>query len=122
MSIYLKYCDGTTKEYDPQISIEKQIQDISSVKIDCEKHDDKSECFLNDIKKLLELRIVKPFDLKVNHNNTISGARTKKKANKIEHSMLMNWVAREIVLGQERVQKKVDELEEQVREVCNKVL
>ncbi len=110
MSVSLIYRDGSSKKYEPEKGLEEQLKDVATVKIDCSTNDGKVETFLNQTRRLLELNLLNPFDLAVNHGNTVKGARARKSARELEKKMLFSWAAREIIMNQERVEKKLTEL------------
>lgn len=115
MCIKLTYQDGTTKEYDPNLPVETQLQNLKLASISMKKEDARVSLFLTDLSRAMEFNIVKPFDIEVCEVMTPKGAKARQKIKKAQNKMAVCWLVKELVNYHNHVNKSLEDLAEEMR-------
>lgn len=99
-----------TVEYDMQLPLEDQIKGSKQIVVDYRPEDPSIEKFMDEIERLLQSGISAHLNIKVLHNNTISGARVKRKTSDIVSGVNFNEVIKLMTLVQSVADTRIDEL------------
>lgn len=116
MCVKLTYQDDSSKEYDPNLPVEVQLKSIRSVKIRWDKKDcNNVNLFLTDLNRAMHFKLVEPFEVEVDHGDSLDGARAKKKAINAMNEMAVCWLIKELVNTQQHLDKKLENISKQMK-------
>lgn len=115
MSVKLTYRDGSTKDYNPRLPVETQLKDIKLVSIRWNVDDASIGMFLTDLSRAMEFKVIEPFEFRVDHEDSIVGAKAKNKAKELEDKMTFAWLVKEVVNFQNHIDKSLEDLSTQIK-------
>lgn len=97
-------------KYDPEIPLEKQLEGSEEVFINYDSNDDSITKFLSEMERVCSIGL--DLNVKINfvNNNSIQGARSKRKVKKIKKDLNLNEAIKILVDLQSKTDKTLKEL------------
>ncbi len=109
MSVKIFYKNGNTKEFSENECVVAQLSNASIVKIEMD-NTKKADCFLSAVCEIPSYVIMPPVEIKVDHQNTIVGARIARKARCTSKRAALTWLVKEIVKNQANLESKLNDI------------
>jgi hypothetical protein len=99
-------------KYDINKPLEEQIRGSKQIVVDYEPNDPSLEKFLDEIERFCQTGISRTFNIKVNHNSSIMGAKVKNKMKMYSKDLELNEVIKSLVNSFSNTDKKLEEIAE----------
>lgn len=101
--------------YDVSTPLEKQLKGCKQIIIDYQPNDPSIEKFLDEVERFCLKGIPCNLNIKVNPNNQILGAKTKKRAKKVQKGLKVNDLIKMMTLSYDKTDKDLEDLANQFK-------
>jgi hypothetical protein len=118
MSVKIVYKNGKIEDYTKEKCLVDQLSDASLVEINIEDIE-KADQFLSDVSNKTRYEILPPVKIKVDHKDTIVGAKIAKKAKQASKATVLMWLAKEIVKNQFNLESRLNDIILTIKEKFN---
>lgn len=118
MSVKIFYKDGKVREFTDKECVVSQLNNASIVKIEVD-NTQKANCFLSAVCEIPDYVVMPPVEIKVDHKDTIIGAKMARKAKSTNKRVAITWLVKEIVKNQANLESKLDDIICTIRERLN---
>lgn len=118
MGVKIFYQDGTQREYSENECVVSQLNNASIVEIGIDKPEQAYK-FLSAVCDTPSYIILPPVTIKVNHQDTIVGARLARKAKCVNKRTVLTWLVKEIVKHQANLESKLNDILLTMKEKLN---
>jgi len=109
MSVKILYLDGKEREYSENEDLISQLDNASTVEIGID-NPEKANNFLSAVCDIPSYIILPPVTIKVNHQDTIVGAKLARKAKSISKRTAFAWLVKEIIKNQANLESKLSDI------------
>lgn len=96
--------------YNPAKPLEDQLRGSSEVVVNYQPYDKSIDKFMEEMQKFAKMGVSTAFNIKVVHNDHISGASIKKNLKKAINDITLNEIIKVMVLSHTEMDQKLEEL------------
>lgn len=118
MSVKIFYKDGKTKDFSENECVVSQLNNALIVKIEVD-NTKKADCFLSAICDIPSYLILPPVNIKVDHKDTIMGARVARQARCVSKRAALTWLVKEIVKNHANLESRLNDIILTIKEKRN---
>jgi RNase P protein component len=109
MSVKIFYKDGKNKDFVQDECLVDQLSNASMVLVGIEDTQ-KADSFLSAIYNASNYAVLPPVQIKVDHKNTITGAKIARKAKQASKRVAIEWLVKEIIKQQVNLESKLNDI------------